>query len=42
MTTKVAALHAPSAEPEITITAFVMLVLIASAALLVCWVGVGA
>ena len=39
MTTKAVALHAPSAEPEIAITAFVLLVLVSSAALLACWVG---
>ncbi len=42
MTTKAVALHTPSVEPEISITAFVMLVLVASAALLVCWLGIGA
>ncbi len=39
MTTKAITLHIPSAEPEIAITAFVMLVLVASASLLVCWLG---
>jgi hypothetical protein len=42
MTTKAVALHTPSVEPEIAITAFVMLVLVASASLLVCWLGIGA
>ncbi len=42
MTSKAITLHAPSIEPEIAITSFVMLVLVASAALLVCWLGIGA
>ncbi len=42
MTSKAITLHAPSIEPEVGITAFVLLVLIASAALLVCWLGIGA
>jgi hypothetical protein len=40
MTTKTYALHTPSAEPEIAITAFVLLVLVSSATLLLCWVGI--
>jgi hypothetical protein len=42
MTPKDVTLHAPSAAPEIAITAFVLLVLGSSAALLVCWLGIGA
>jgi hypothetical protein len=42
MTSKSATLHAPSASPEIAIAAFVLLVLVASAGLLVCWLGLGA
>ena len=42
MTTKAMTLHAPSAAPEVSLTAFVLLVLVASAALLVCWLGLGA
>ncbi len=42
MPSKAVTLHAPSAEPEIAITAFVLLVLVGSAALLVCWLGLGA
>ncbi len=42
MTSKAVTLHAPSAGPEIAITAFVLLVLVASAALLVGWLGIGA
>ncbi|HEX9050013.1 MAG TPA: hypothetical protein VF841_05710 [Anaeromyxobacter sp.] len=42
MPAKAATLHAPSVAPEIAITAFVLLVLVASAALLVCWLGIGA
>lgn len=42
MTSKAVTLHAPSAAPEIAITAFVLLVLVASAALLICWMGLGA
>ncbi len=41
MPSKAITLHAPSAAPEIAITAFVLLVLVSSAALLVCWVGIG-
>ncbi len=40
MTTKALTLRAPSIEPEIAITAFVLLVLVASASLLVCWLGI--
>ncbi len=39
MTSKALTLHAPSVAPEIAITAFVLLVLVSSAALLVCWLG---
>ncbi len=42
MPSKAVSLHAPSVEPEIAITAFVLLVLVASASLLVCWLGIGA
>jgi hypothetical protein len=42
MPSKAVSLHAPSVEPEIAITAFVLLVLLASASLLVCWLGIGA
>jgi hypothetical protein len=42
MPAKAVSIHAPSVEPEIAITAFVLLVLVASAALLVCWLGIGA
>lgn len=42
MTTKSVILHAPSAAPEVALTAFVLAVLVASAALLLCWIGVGA
>jgi hypothetical protein len=42
MTSKAMTLHAPSIAPEIAITAFVLLVLVASAALLFCWLGLGA
>lgn len=42
MTTKAMTLHGPSIAPEIALTAFVLLVLVASAALLVCWLGLGA
>jgi hypothetical protein len=42
MIAKTVTLHAPSIEPEVGITAFVLLVLVASAALLVCWLGIGA
>ncbi len=42
MPSKAVTLHTPSAAPEIAITAFVLLVLVASAALLVCWLGIGA
>ncbi len=39
MTTKAITIRIPSVEPEIAITAFVMLVLVASASLLVSWLG---
>jgi hypothetical protein len=42
MTSKAVTLHAPSIEPEISITAFVLVVLVSSAALLVCGLGLGA
>lgn len=42
MPSKAVTLHAPSAAPELAITAFVLLVLVSSAALLLCWLGVGA
>ncbi len=42
MPSKAVAIHAPSVEAEIAITAFVLLVLVSSAALLVSWLGIAA
>jgi hypothetical protein len=42
MPAKAISIHAPSIESEIAITAFVLLVLVASASLLICWLGIGA